>query len=145
MATKTHANGQDTVTLAGPQIPQLFEWVDIYPDLYPGFKLKVWANHPHVLMEQVWSGEGTKSFEALKLLAPEHNGWRDWEGNPMPPADTVEFWNDMPTQLFRLCIQAIEDARHVLPNLLRRTKLIFASTSAPSASPSQDQPTPPQG
>lgn len=121
---------------AGPQIKRRETWVDL-PDEYEGFKFKVWVNAP----ARVWNelnpatsdeasdeasdeeaaAREAAAREATAQAAPrqivlEHNGWRDFDGQPFPPADDPAFWEAIPTELAACVLVAARVEMGKLPN-----------------------------
>jgi hypothetical protein len=119
-----------------------YDWEPVAEEFYPDFKIYVWLNHPHGLYRDVYSGDTDTALAALVQLMPEHNGWRDFEGKPYPPANTPEFWLEIPNELYNVLLIALDAARHRLPNSLQQMRQTFRSISAPPRGPSRAQ-TPP--
>lgn len=65
--------GRKTVTLTMP---------GDYGDA--GFKLKIWANYPHALANDISSGDDDRQAAALSQIILEHNGWCDEDGVAVP-------------------------------------------------------------
>jgi hypothetical protein len=84
---------------AGPRLPRREEWLDLPEEAYPGFRIKVWVNYPHRLTSELRSGEQERVMGALRQMVLEHNGWCDYDGAPLPPAASGEFWELVPDEL----------------------------------------------
>lgn len=136
-ATRTTGHTVASIPPPGPQLRQRFEWMPIGEEHYPGFRIRVWANMPHRLWLELYSGVYARVLAAAAEVAPEHNGWVDFDGKAMKPASTTEFWDELPFELFRLALIAIDGARSVLPNSLLGTKPTSASSSPPSSTAAQ--------
>lgn len=109
----------------GPQIIRRITWQDV-PE-YDGFKIKVWRNPPQKLWQAlVASGDDDETtqrrLDALWQIFPEHNGWRDYDGTPFPPANTREFWEMIPTELAVTLIALANEVQQQLPNSLTATR-----------------------
>lgn len=74
---------------SGPRIQRRYVWVDLPPDAYPGFRVRVWANFPGDIQRELNSASETRKMRALAQIVVEHNGWIDYEGNEYPPADDI--------------------------------------------------------
>lgn len=114
---------QIPAVVQGPQVRgRNYDWVDIEDDegYYVGFKFRAWINYPSSILDDVNlttdpldSEEKQKADEEKRLAAMgklyiEHNGWRDYDGNPYPPmSDTKAFWNAIPNELAALCRVAL--------------------------------------
>lgn len=129
----TNGHSAAPIPPAGPQIRQRFEWMPIGEEHYPGFRIKVWANMPHRLWLELYSGDYPRVLAAAAEVAPEHNGWVDFDGKAMKPASSAEFWDELPFELFRMTLIAVDGARAVLPNSLLATRPTSGSSS-PSSS-----------
>lgn len=104
-----------------PKIQRRERWVEL-PDEYEGFKFRVWVNAPTKLWTAIGrAGEGGNEeqvVDALKQIVLEHNGWLDFDGQPYPPANTSEFWEEVPTELAACVIAATQAEQTKLPNSL---------------------------
>lgn len=123
---------------AGPQIEARYEWVAVDETAYPGFKMRLWTNHPFELWRNIYRGSASAdvalSVGALTRIVSEHNGWRDYDGTPYPPANTPAFWDALPVELFRVILYVIDEGPNLLPNSLRATRLASASSSIRTSS-----------
>ena len=88
-----------------PRAPRLLRWCDV-PE-YEGFQYKLFVNFPQRLLVDIQSGDAAKSRKALQTIILEHNGWLDAEGEPYPPADAEDFWEQIPLHLAIRVIQGI--------------------------------------
>lgn len=83
----------------GPRIPRKTEWF-VLPDEFgqtdPPMRVKVWVTYPRRLIDDIRSGELDRQKPALQQIVLEHNGWIDEDGEPLPPANTDEFWDQVP-------------------------------------------------
>lgn len=78
----------------GPRMPRRTEWIEL-PGEYgeAGMRMLVWTSYPHGVGNALRGLKGTDAFkEALAAVVLEHNGWRDADGEPLPPADAPDFW-----------------------------------------------------
>jgi hypothetical protein len=118
---------------SAPRIQRREKWLDL-PDEYAGFKIKVWINAPTKLWNDILYAEEYDEtndseaetdrktdivFNALKQIVLEHNGWLDFDGNPIPAANTIEFWDTIPTELSACIIAAVQRGAYDLPNSMR--------------------------
>lgn len=133
VAPRTNGHTAAAIPPPGPQIRQRFEWMPIGDEYYPEFRIKVWANMPHRLWLDLYSGDLPRLLAAAVLVAPEHNGWVDFDGKTMKPASTTAFWDELPFELFRMTLMAIDNARTVLPNSLMVTRQTSPSSLPPSS------------
>lgn len=99
----------------GPQIKRREAWVEL-PQEYEGFKFRVWLNAPTRLWNDLNNGDEATALESLKQLVLEHNGWLDFEGQPYPPPDTGDFWEQIPTELAACILTAAQTEMQKLPN-----------------------------
>jgi hypothetical protein len=86
-----------------PKMPRRETWLELPPE-YAGFRVKIWLNPPAKAWKAVWAvGEDKETKAAaeaaLRDIVMEHNGWADVYGVPFPPADTAEFWDEIPDEL----------------------------------------------
>lgn len=86
--------------------PRIFKWCDV-PD-YPTFQYYAYLNFPQRLLLDVQSGDAERSEAALKKIIREHNGWKDDEDNPYPPAQDDGFWEAIPTHLAIRVIRSLQ-------------------------------------
>lgn len=98
-----------------PQIKRREAWVAL-PAEYDGFEVKVWLNAPSRLWTALGGGDEADTKEALTTLVMEHNGWLDYDGNEYPPANTPEFWDEIPTELAACVLVAAQAEMQRLPN-----------------------------
>ena len=109
----------------GPRIKRREVWLTLPPE-YEGFEIKVWLNAPTRIWAALDTGDETEIREALGQLVLEHNGWIDFEGKIYPPADTSQFWQEIPTELAACVITLAQAEMQRLPNSLapqrRRSK-----------------------
>lgn len=122
----------------GPQLHRREVWLPL-PEEYPGFRIKLWLNYPRkwddemngavgyppapegddVTPEayQAWSeGKAAYIFAAWGRVVLEHNGWMDFDGNPFPPPQDLNFWLTIPTELAAVIVAVQKDAKTALPN-----------------------------
>lgn len=124
---------KESERLAGPQIMRRLDWVDLPPE-YPDFKVRLWTNYPNRLWSEITARAPADATEAeakaveertlaaLKKIVVEHNGWCDFDGDPLPEADTDAFWEQIPTELAAVLIVMINQAASKLPNSLTPTR-----------------------
>jgi hypothetical protein len=91
---------------AGPRAPRIFRWCDV-PD-YEGFQYRAHLNFPQRLLLDIQSGEEERARAALRAIIVEHNGWCDSDGEPYPPADAENFWEQIPTHLAVRVIRSLQ-------------------------------------
>lgn len=99
----------------GPQIRRRETWVPL-PGEYEGFEVRVWVNAPTRLWNQLSEGDEQDALDALQEIVLEHNGWRDFEGEPYPPAGEPAFWEEIPTELAAVVLAAAQAEIQRLPN-----------------------------
>jgi hypothetical protein len=85
---------------SGPRLPKRLVWLDLPEEAYPGFKVKVWVNAPQRLFTGLTEATDADAIKGvLCQLIVEHNGWLDFDGNPLPPAADSRFWDEIPNEL----------------------------------------------
>lgn len=110
----------------GPQIKRRETWVEL-PEEYEGFRFKMWVNAPARVWNELNPPANDDSDEdgaareataqaALRQIVLEHNGWRDFDGQPFPPADDAAFWEAIPTELAACVLMAARVEMGKLPN-----------------------------
>lgn len=103
---------------------------------YAGFSFSVWLNFPQAVMREIQSGDSERTMRAMRRLVLAHNGWRDFDGVPYPPATDDAFWEGeraIPSDLLAYVIEGLTEAINRSP-LARRTPPASASGSAPATS-----------
>ena len=107
----------------GPQIQRRESWVEL-PDAYAGFRFKIWVNAPSRLWTAVGQAdENEKEAQAaLRQIVLEHNGWRDFDGQPYPPPGEPAFWDEIPTELLACMLVETQREMGKLPNSLAPTR-----------------------
>lgn len=124
MAKTNSATAPVAPSAPGLVMPRREIWMDL-PEEYPGWKIRVWANCPHRLWAALDNGAGIAVAEfmaACYAVILEHNGWCDEDGNPYPPANTPEFWDEVPNELAALAIVLAKKGPYELPNSLQATR-----------------------
>lgn len=127
--TAADSTSREHVIPAGPRAMRRERWIDLPSDGdYAGFKFRVWVNHPTQLMIDVMGdkteGETDTDVEARRTRALgrmilEHNGWRDEDDKPYPPANEPDrFWAAIPTELAASMMALIRAEVGKLPNSL---------------------------
>ncbi len=107
--------------VTGPVIPRREAWLDV-PE-YPGFRVKLWLNYPRRLREDINSRDEARISAAARQIVLEHNGWVDFDGLPYPPANTEEFWAEIPTELATVLMYlALEEVGAILPKSLAQSR-----------------------
>jgi len=106
---------------AGPQIRRHETWLPV-PG-YEGFELKLWVNHDQALRADLYTADTERVEAALKAIVLEHNGWRDYRGQPYPPASDPGFWEAIPTELAAVAIRVAKSCPFVFPNSLDPRKI----------------------
>jgi hypothetical protein len=110
-------NGTNAVAHeAGPRLPRLYEWADLEPYGYPGFRVKLWVNFPQRLANELNSGDLERAKVAVVQIVAEHNGWCDDEGTPFPPASDSTLWDAIPQHLANAVTRAMAATFGTLPN-----------------------------
>ena len=99
--------------------PRRERWVDV-PE-YPGWKVRLWVNHPAALHQALYSSDEPEFGEAFRQVVVEHNGWVDERGDPYPPASDSAFWEALPNELGALVVVLARRAPYELPNSLTRS------------------------
>lgn len=83
----------------GPRIPRKQEWFTM-PDEYgqtdPPMRVKLWVTYPRRLIDDIRSGDPERQRPALRQIVLAHNDWVNEDGESLPPADTEEFWEQVP-------------------------------------------------
>jgi hypothetical protein len=133
---------------SGPRLGRREKWVDLPAktedgeDAYPSFRIKLWLNYPQhwdqdmlgvnfrpqpdhagVTLQELraWSDEREASQrEAYGRVVLEHNGWLDFEGNPLPQPQDPTFWELIPTELAAVIVNLQKQASAELPNSIMR-------------------------
>jgi hypothetical protein len=86
------AEVQQPTVSDGPRMPKHTRWVAL-PEPYDGMQIQVWTNYPHGIGNALRGLKGTDAFkDALAACVLAHDGWLDADGQPLPPADTPDFW-----------------------------------------------------
>lgn len=111
MSKKSDNNG----AVVGPQVKRREAWVEL-PGDYAGFKFRLWVNAPTRIWNDLDSTDDKVVLAALEQLILEHNGWRDFDGEPYPPAIESAFWEAIPTELAACMIVASQGEIQKLPN-----------------------------
>lgn len=109
--------GQQIPAQLGPRVQgKKYEWVDVEDDeSYAGFRFRAWINYPSILVDELnltvdpqdpeekQKADEEKRLAAFAKVFVEHNGWRDYDGNPYPPMHEAKaFWDAIPTELAAL-------------------------------------------
>ncbi|NJN53281.1 MAG: hypothetical protein HC804_00110 [Anaerolineae bacterium] len=111
----------------GPRVQRREKWIEL-PGDYAGFQFKVWVNAPTKLWTMIGklatdeAENSSEGMEGLKQIILEHNGWRDFDDNPYPPASETAFWEEIPTELAGCIIIATQTEMGKLPNSLAPKK-----------------------
>ena len=109
---------------AGPQEPKELDWLDI-PDR-PGMQVKAWINIPRQTLTKLETlgnkGDTDGIFALLGRIVLEHNGWRDPDGEPYPPADSPEFWTSISNDLAMRTMAAVVERSQQHPNFQPPTR-----------------------
>jgi hypothetical protein len=58
-------------------------------------------------MDDIRSGDPELQLPALRKIVLEHNGWIDEDGQPLPIADSDEFWERIPDVLLSVLIAIV--------------------------------------
>lgn len=99
--------------------PRREDWVDM-PSEYPGFKLRIWKNHPAYLVEDLPKQSNHEAKAVLKRIVLEHNGWGDEEGYVLPQPDDDEFWRRISNEQLAMILVVVQRAAVTLPNSMLR-------------------------
>jgi hypothetical protein len=106
-APPSYENGRH---VNGPRIPRRAAWFtlpDEYGETEPPMQAKLWVSYPHRLMDDIRSGDPELQLPALRKIVLEHNGWIDEDGQPLPIADSDEFWERIPDVLLSVLIAIV--------------------------------------
>jgi hypothetical protein len=115
VARREHAEPVAEIAAVGPQIKRRETWVEL-PGDYAGFKFRLWVNAPARIWNDLNSDTEEAALAALQQLILEHNGWRDFDGEPYPPANESAFWEAIPTELAACILVASQSEMQKLPN-----------------------------
>jgi hypothetical protein len=63
-----------------------------------------------------------KLLATLQSIILSHNGWRDFDGTPFPPADTEAFYEAIPTELLATMLMMLQEAQQQYPKSRRMKK-----------------------
>lgn len=88
------------------------------PSEYEGFEVTAWVNAPAKLWAALADEDQTVVMDAVSQIVLAHNDWRDFDGEPYPPADDPEFWQEIPTELAACVLMAVRQEMERLPNSL---------------------------
>lgn len=103
-----------------PQVRRREAWIEL-PGDYEGFRYRAWVNHPHsLIMQAKYAANDALQTLAFCQIVLEHNGWRNEDGDEYPPANTPEFWEQIPDELAGAVILGVEQEKEKLPNLMRQ-------------------------
>jgi len=129
----TIANGTGTFTPIspspplGPTVPRRYQWFDLPEEQYPELRIKLWVNYPSSINKTLTTRDQDEQRAALCKIVLEHNGWRkvDDDGTdagPYPPANTPEFWDEIPDELAAVILTLLLVEIPKLAALLRETR-----------------------
>lgn len=109
--------------VGGPRMPRRTAWIEL-PDEYgaAGMEMLVWTNFPHGIGNALRGLKGTDAFKAaLSAVVLEHNGWLDADGEPLPAAQSEDFWwgDGVPDELVGVVLVILADAPQRYPKGLR--------------------------
>lgn len=106
---------------SAPRIPKRSAWVDVEPEEYSGFQVRLWLNPPAGTAAPIFSTESDEDTQmaALGQIVLEHNGWLDFDGEPYPPSTDAAFWKAIPTELAALILVQIVNVINDRPNFAR--------------------------
>lgn len=117
--------------------PRIERWLDV-PD-YPGYRVRLWINHPRHLRAAFSPPEGIEDLEgealeayvaerkgqleaALAAIVLEHNGWPDEDGNVLPQPTDPTLWDQIDQHLANVVMALAFQAPSQLPNSLLPTR-----------------------
>lgn len=103
---------------SGPRMVRREMWLSL-PGDYEGFEFLAWINYPMNLINAIKESTGEDTSSALTRIVLKHNGWRDMDGNPFPPASDPKFWDLIPDEVMNAMFAAIDVEKSKLPNLVR--------------------------
>ena len=108
---------------SGPRMPHRERWLDL-PDEYgeAGMKILVWVNYPARLQDEILKGGEERAFAALGEIVRAHNGWLGEDGEPLPPANTKDFWLAISNELGATIYELLRLKGEELPSSLARPK-----------------------
>lgn len=112
-----------TPSADAPRMPKRTAWIEL-PDEYgaAGMEMLVWTNYPHGIGNALRGLQGTDAFKAaLSAVVLEHNGWLDADGEPLPAAQSEDFWwgDDVPDELVGVVLVILADVPQRYPKGLR--------------------------
>lgn len=106
---------------SGPQMVRREKWLNL-PGEYEAFQFRCWINYPAGLIANLPNQAVDDQRASLSLIVLEHNGWRDFAGNPYPPTTDPKFWDDIPDEVCSAIFAVIEAEKQELPNLAKLTR-----------------------
>ena len=83
------------------------------PAPYDDFHVTCWINAPRSLWLEAQSGDEQRTAAALQQIVLDHD-LVDFDGVAYAPAASAEFWEQIPTEVGIVIIQAIQSATGVL-------------------------------
>lgn len=102
-----------------PRFMRREKWIELPGEEYAGHSIRIWVNPPARIWNLIMGGRNSSEIEeGLTQVILEHNGWTDFDGNPLPAPTDTEFWREIPTELAGLIIQEAQAEANRLPSSL---------------------------
>ena len=99
-----------------PVLERIAVWIELDAP-YHGLKLRCWINFSRRIRRLFTAAKTEDEIEeVMKLVVLEHNGWRDADGELLPPPSDHEFWEEIPDQLMSQFLDKFREAMQELPN-----------------------------
>lgn len=105
----------------GPRMPKHTRWIAL-PEPYDGMQIQVWTNYPHGIGNALRGLKGTDAFKAaLAACVLAHDGWLDADGEPLPDAQSEDFWwsDGISDELVGVVLAVLADVPMRFPKELR--------------------------
>lgn len=98
----------------GPRMERHYAWFDV-PE-YSTFQVKGWTNPKQATLLDLDSADRERVAAAIHALIVDtrtivdeqtYQGWFDCDGDPLPAANTDEFFDVVPTELLRMALRVV--------------------------------------
>jgi hypothetical protein len=112
-------------------MPRREAWIELPSQAYPGFEVRLFVNYPRHLQDRLRSGDHEQMRSALceivtgtRYRGPEGqlDYWPDFDGGPLPPPTTAEFWDSIPDELAACVLALLSQEASRLPESLLRAR-----------------------